>query len=173
MSLPPSHPKLHELPHRLVQVPGSEREWVVPRHIVRIDIAKEGRSETHGWQLRLARPWTLFSDGRYGSTQQALEAAVAHLAEHWSGPRPRALPAERRTKGLLTGMTGVRVVWRRRKNDRYEQCYVRADRLDGTPLVSLYVGTSRTVTDERLQAKLEEALAIRKLYLSKQGRAAS
>ncbi|MBK6616283.1 hypothetical protein [Ottowia sp.] len=145
-------------------------------YIVRVDIDDPGCAGTHGWQVRYERPGTqFFSDSRFdhrghkGTACDSLYAAKLYLQAIWKGRRPRRLPPESPSKAGHTGMTGVRIVWRERKGT--SQCSIRVDDLTGKPLANLYVGTTRTATDDRLLAQLAAARRIRADYLVAAGAA--
>lgn len=156
---------------RLTKVMGQARPMRVPRHIVRIDIEGPGRGSTHGWQVRYREvPSRFFSDSKHdrakhlGTPAESLLAAKHHLLSIWTGPVVPALRPERADKLHPTGMTGVRVIWR--KKGSLKECFVRVDALDGTPLANFYVGTENTVRQAHLERRLREAKKLRREYLA-------
>lgn len=162
--------RVEDIPERSVLVPGHAVALSVPRYIVRVDKDDPGKAGTHGWQVRFARPSAFFSDSRHrdgldrGSPSLSLDAAKSYLKLTW---RPKSPPAraERTSKAHPTGMSGIRVVWRRRKSKNFAECTVRVDALDGKPLANLYVGTENTATEAAIAARIAEGKSIRKLYL--------
>lgn len=157
--------------YRDCKIQGHVGTLRVPRHIVRIDI-DDGGAGTHGWQVRFRKPSRFFSDSyldsrgrrRLGSPKASLARATEYLRTIYR-PKPRKPRPEHRDKAHPTGMAGVRVAWNRRPGRKFAECIVRADRVDGKPLATFYVGTENTVTKYRLAQAIKNARARRMLYL--------
>lgn len=104
-------PSIADLPKRVVTVPGWGA-FIVPRYIVRIDIEQEGKAGTHGWQLRLSKPFVLYSDRtkerQTANAAESLQEAVRHLGLLHEGPRLPPLSAEgwARSAKAKTGRSG-------------------------------------------------------------------
>lgn len=149
----------------------------VPSHIVRIDIDEAGSAGTHGWQVRYrtdVHGTKLFSDAKFDTSKRmaapevSLGAAMAYLASIWVGKiGPRLGTRRDASKQHPTGMPGVRVAIKPTRASFYYS--VRVDRLDGTPICSLYAGTEFSATEESLQACIKEGRRVRYQYLCEIG----
>jgi len=153
---------ISNLPRRSVTVRGFGA-FEVPRHIQRIDIDDEGKAGTHGWQVR----WNgtkFFGDASNGKRDptRALARAERHLRAIYDGPKPRLRDKEHKDKKHRTGLAGVQLAYRRRRNRNIAEVYLRVNPLSpgGTPR-SVYVGTENTVTQARLREALRRARAMR------------
>jgi hypothetical protein len=147
-----------KLATRRIAVPGKRARLVVPQHIVRID-----SEHTHGWQVRYRNATKFFADLKLGGVEESLAAARKHLAAIYIGPVTRLLgqPSKRRSK------YGVGISFGARKRlDRGWTEYkfnVLIPRFGGKPKVrSIYIGTSRDYTQERLLEALQRARRARR-----------
>lgn len=155
----------------------------IPRYITRVDAEDKrgpGFAGTHGWQVRYGTPpHRFFSDRAYGTSHpkaglphESLKAAQEHLLRIWKGhPQFMARYENPAQKKALTGMTGVRVIWRERPPSPVIECVVRVDNDIGRPLRVLYVATPGTFTRQVLKDRIEEAIALRQEHLRLSGKA--
>ncbi len=150
------------LPKRAVRVRGFGM-FQVPRHIQRIEIDEPGKAGTHGWQVR----WDgtkFFSDAAAGKREPkaALARAEKYLRSIYTGPRPRLRETEHKDKKHRTGIAGVQLAYRRRKNRQIAEVYLRVNppTQGGVPH-SIYVGTENTITQVRMRLALKKARAMR------------
>lgn len=150
-----------DFPHRDF-VTRSGATMRVPRHVVRIEI-KDG---TRGWQVRYRGRTRFFSDRNrefpFGTPQTSLARAIDFLADIYDGPNPPLRNIESRNKLFPTGTPGVRIRHRMEKSGTCLVTYVEVDALErGAGSRRFYVGTSRTVTEERLLHQFGLAVAYR------------
>ena len=153
---------LKNLPRRKVRVRGFGT-FMVPRHVQRIDIHEENKAGTHGWQVR----WDgtkFFSDAANGKRDPAgsLARSERYLRTIYTGPRPRLRETEHKDKKHRTGIAGVQLAYRRRKDRQIAEVYLRVNppRQGGAPR-SIYVGTENTITQLRMRLALKKARAMR------------
>ena len=153
---------LKNLPRRKVRVRGFGT-FMVPRHIQRIDIHEDDKAGTHGWQVR----WDgtkFFSDAANGKRdpEGSLARSERHLRSIYTGPRTRLRETEHKDKKHRTGIAGVQLAYRRRKDRQIAEVYLRVNppRQGGVPR-SIYVGTENTVTQARMQLALKKARTLR------------
>ncbi len=150
------------LPRRKVRVRGFGL-FQVPRHIQRIDIDEPGKAGTHGWQVR----WDgtkFFSDAAEGKRDAAgsLARSERYLQSIYTGPRPRLRETEHKDKKHRTGIAGVQLAHRRRKDRQIAEVYLRVNPpMQGGVPRSIYVGTENTITQARMRAALKKARAMR------------
>lgn len=150
------------VPYRRVAVPNWG-EVSVPRHIVRIDIDEPGYAGTHGWQVRYPSGGrsTFFSDGK-ANPKTRLRDAINYLASIWQGQTPRLHSKELSRKKVKTGMAGVALNFSLRANRRVREIYVVVTPTQrGSKPRKFYVGTTNTVTKERLAAAFAKAAKLR------------
>ncbi len=150
------------LPRRKVRVRGFGL-FQVPRHIQRIDIDEPGKAGTHGWQVR----WDgtkFFSDAATGKREPtaSLARSERYLRSIYTGPRPRLRETEHKDKKHRTGIAGVQLAYRRRKDRQIAEVYLRVNppTQGGVPH-SIYVGTENTITQARMRLALKKARAMR------------
>lgn len=134
----------------------------VPQGIQRID-----HRSTHGWQLRYGGT-KLFSDGSPDGSGAALaleKASKELLKRIASLPAPSRLqsgPSQNKSSGLPPGISGP--VVRLRRGGRVRDCSltVLIPQFGQKPLRrTIYIGTENTYTQERYEAALQRAVAMR------------
>lgn len=149
-------------PLKTVIHPVSFTVFKVPRHIVRIDIFKQGRAGTHGWQVRYKGASRMFSDAHYGnapggSPAKALKAAIVHLANIYVGPVFKVRCSGARTKSNPDLESGIRESWQF-KRGRNPQLYIEATSPTNRVISRrFYVGSTRTMTQARYESALQRA----------------
>ncbi len=161
----------HGFSHRDIYVPGWVALFHVPRHVVRIDIDKQGMTGTHGWQVRYGpRPWRFFSDAKGGELRTpaaSLVDATTHLGSIYAGPvsRVRTTPTTRKDNPIMED--GIRLVERRRKNRNCKEIYIEAvPPVRGRSAQRFYVGTQATATEDRMRQALDQARRARAVMVS-------
>jgi len=135
----------------------------VPDYIQRLDSKKN-----RGWQLRYGK-WTYYSDGKFGNNpREALNAALSELQKRIaqldapSHLRQRSSP--RKSTSLPVGISGPVSYLHPKKTVPELNFLVTIPRFGKTPTTKkAYIGTERTVTDERIEKALAKALQIRAL----------
>lgn len=151
--------------YRFCTVPGWSELFQVPQYIVRIDIDEPGKAGTHGWQVRYHKPWTLISDTRNKrrrTPQQSLDEAVRYLRSIYVGPRSRLRHSPTTRKENVLQEAGLRLVVRDRKDRNFAEAYVEAvPPTHDIPPKRVFVGTTNTVSLERLLAAVAKARVLR------------
>lgn len=160
MKLPKSHP------FRSVTVKPWAKVFLVPRHIVRIDIDEPGKVGTHGWQVRYRKQTKLFSDAKgyiRKNLSESLLDATNHLASIYKGRKSQTKTESPVRKENEIKEVGIRLIRRKHSSKNFEETYIEVSAIEkGKAPKRFYVGTSNTVTPERISEKLIEAKAHRK-----------
>lgn len=156
------------MPTRVHSV-GNWGDFVVPRHIVRIDIDEIDKRGTHGWQVRY-RGTKFFSDTSNTDKDvtpiTALSEAIKYLANKYDGQSAPIRKIEFDNKLEKTGASGVRIVRKLNKRD-FEEVYVEVSHPEhGKSAKKFYVGTANTATQARMDKVLEEAKKYRQVMVS-------
>jgi len=148
----------------------------VPSHIVRLDDHKG----THGWQVRYGQSWKLFSDHTPDGSgaEDALRKATAELAQRINNlAAPTGLRTEisnHKSSDLPAGISGPKKCLRKGRNTPYYEFQVTLPVFgQGSKNVHIYIGTDNTMNDERRQAALLKAMALREEYMKNYQKAAT
>jgi hypothetical protein len=146
-------------------------EFDVPRHVVRIDII--GVKTTHGWQVRYGKPWKFFSDRSANGTgaQQALANATDELNHRIATlPAPTRIKeqiASNKSSTLPSGISGPFQRLRKGRKTAIHYFQVTLPIHGGKAKnVHIYIGSEKTVTDERIQLAMLKSIALRKEYIA-------
>ncbi len=142
-------------------------EYVVPTHVNRVDCEK-----AKGWQIRRIRKYQpkldkFIPDRKFDCEQASLNMAVEVLRIHLKNIQPMDIipfAVKDSKKGLnKTGYPGVRLDWDRRKGKKYYELSVEVTigKYDPTTYKAFYVGTENTITQDRLDLAMQEAIAWR------------
>lgn len=138
------------------------KTFTVPTYIVRLDGAR-----SHGWQLRLG-PWKMFSDhSNDGSgAARALKEAKAELLKRLKkAPAPTGLRngvSPLKSSGLPLGISGPHARSRAGKSGIQYYVQVTYPVFNGKNVNrSVYVATENTLSEERWNAALDKAIALR------------
>ena len=142
-------------------------EYVVPTHVNRVDCEK-----AKGWQIRRIRKYQpkldkFIPDRKFADEQASLNMAVEVLRIHLKNIQPMdVIPfaINDSKKGLnKTGYPGVRLDWDKRKGKKFYELSVEVTigKYDPTTYKAFYVGTENTITQERLDSAMAEAIAWR------------
>lgn len=154
---------LHDLPRRICSVPG-HGEYEVCQHIIRIDINRGGKRSTRGWQVRYRGHTKMFSDFAH-PPEQSLQQAIAHLAERYEGPTVMQQKADHVDKHVKLGKPGLRIVLAPKAGRRGMQVYVEVSHpLRGHSPRRLYAGMEGKVSEEKLDALIEQGVQLRRRW---------
>ncbi|THB70128.1 MAG: hypothetical protein D6B28_10130 [Gammaproteobacteria bacterium] len=153
-------------------------EYVVPTHVNRVDCEK-----AKGWQIRRIRKHQpkldkFIPDRKFSDQHASLNMAVEVLRIHLKNIQPMdVIPFALKDskKGVnKTGYPGVRLDWDKRKGKKFYELSVEVTigKYDPTTYKAFYVGTENTITQERLDSAMAEAIAwreqlVRKLIVEK------
>lgn len=153
--------------YRITTIPGWATRFRVPRYISRVDINTPFKAGTHGWQVRYKGQSKFFSDVHYGrkrigSPAASLEAATIYLGSIFEGPPLlfREKPLKHKAdKSLPVGVRERRKVSIGRKVT--EILFEVSAVSNRHPSKLFYVGTENTLTPQRYQTALHEAIQYR------------
>lgn len=153
-------------------------EYTVPTHVNRVDCEK-----AKGWQIRRIRKYQpkldkFIPDRKFHDEQSSLNMAVEVLRIHLKSIQPMdVIPfaVNDAKKGVnKTGYPGVRLDWDKRKGKKYYELSIEVTigKYDPTTYKAFYVGTENTITQERLESALNEAIEwrehlVRKIIIEK------
>lgn len=160
-------------PRRKATIPGWATVFVIPMHIVRIDIDSFGRAGTHGWQVRYRGRSKFFSDRSYGqrrlgSPRMALDAATQYLISIYRGPSLGFMTKQREFKADKSLGAGLRIASKISRRKKVREFFVEASALsEKFGPKRFYFGTENTVTEEKKLVAVEKANAYRRKCIAK------
>ena len=126
----------------------------VPKYVSRVDSGESrGKAGWHGWQVRWPGHRKFFSDARYGRNPEcSLKAASFYVQTHFPGKASQCCPEK-----------GVRLYVTKKPGRNVKEFYVSVSHPQrGRSERRVYVGTERTVTQERIAEATAKAQKIRK-----------
>lgn len=127
----------------------------IPEHVSRVDSGAAAPKGWHGWQVRWRDHNKWFSDCNHKDDLAALEAAAQYALQNFPGKVSQCRPDR-----------GIVLKWVKKSSGDLTYQVVEVSKPWGGAATRLYCGTANTTSFSRVKARVRQARALRRRWIS-------